>query len=166
MHNVMRVSNSDHSLHSCCRVITQRLCVHGRPVGIQLANQELKLFTEASFAAPEKTALAYSKLHLRNTNRFITAKPRSRSRIRDNSGVMYKDRTGSICYGQLENIFLFESNQDVQVFAKILYLPPARVQEGLCTDSVTDARLNDHIVTLNTPRYTKKFSNLLPYCCC
>lgn len=133
-------------------MIAQSLCVHGRPTCVQLSEQQLKLFSDASVAVPENSAaLAYSKLHLRNSNRFITAKPTSRSLLRDNSGVMYTDSTGSMCYGQLQNIILLESDQEVKACAVVLQFPPA--QQGLCKDSVTNARLNDHLVTLHTPRY-------------
>jgi len=99
------IPNHVYCLHRCCRVISEGLCVHGRPKCVQLTDGELKLFTEVSLAVPENSVvLTYAKLHLKNTSRFTTAKPASQSLLRDNSGVMYKDSTGSICYGQLQNV--------------------------------------------------------------
>jgi len=147
----MHSSSYLYCLHRCCRVISEGLCVHGRPKCVQLTDGEIKLFTEVSVVPENSVVLTYAKLHLKNTSRFITAKPTSRSLLRDNSGVMYKDCTGSICYGQLQNVLLFEGDRESHGFAIIQHLPPAL--QGLCKDSVTSAGLNGHLVTLSPPRF-------------
>ena len=75
---------------------------------------------------------------------------RDQSVLRDNSGLVYCISDGSNnCYGKLLKVIVFEGS-DCGVFAAIVSLHPSG--GIICSDSVTGARVDDHIVSLNWPR--------------
>ena len=117
-----------------------------------LLEEDMELFTAASLRIPaHNTVTVYYKIHLINFCRTIIAKRTSRRFLRDNSGIVYVDGTGAMCYGRLKKLLLFESDQQQHAFAVIQQFNPAF--QKLCKDSVTDARLDDHITTLRLAIY-------------
>lgn len=137
-------------------MITVKVCAHGTSHPTVLTEEDLELFTEASITVPtHDTVSMISRIYLKTHNRVITSKPASRGFLRDNSGIVYLNNAGTMCYGRLQKVLLFESAsyQSRHAFAVVTCFIPT-VQK-LCKDSVTDCRLDDHITTLRIPRCVK-----------
>ncbi len=115
-----------------------------------LTENEVDMIAASSFTAlpHDATVAIYHKLHLKKTGRVISSTASSRSFLRDNSGLAYHDSHGSCSYGKLFMIFVFEDDQGCAI---IIPLHPSG--ENLCKDSITGARIDDHIVSLHSPRY-------------
>lgn len=127
-------------------------CAHGNMLTIPLSEEELELFVEESVHLPESYSInQYKSLHLINKNRIIKTQLGSKAVLRDNSGVVYLATAGIISFGQLQKFVVFESNGIKKAYAVISCLEATT--EQLCKDSVTAAKLNDHIVSLKIPRY-------------
>ena len=65
---------------------------------------------------------------------------------------MYVNTGGTSNIGQLQKIIVFENNATRQAFVVVSCLENS--SEKLCNDSVTHAKLNDHILSLKIPRYS------------
>ena len=88
----------------------------------------------------------YKHLHLINKNKIIKTQLSSKAILRDNSGVVYLTTGGTISFRQLQKFVVFEINRIRKAFAVISCLEATT--EQLCKDSVTAAKLNNHIVLL------------------
>ena len=127
-------------------------CAHGNVLAVPLLEEELGMFIEESITLPESNSInQYKSLHLINKNRIIKTQLSSKAILRDNSGVVYLTTGGTIGFGQLQKFVVFEINRTRTAFAVISCLEATT--EQLCKDSVTAAKLNDHIVSLKIPRY-------------
>ena len=103
----------------------------------------------SSFTLPSQVVVYY-KLYLKDVGRVINSGSSSRSTLRDNSGLVYTNLHGSFCYGKLVRILL-SPNHDGDGYAVITPLHPC--DDGICHDSVTNAKIDDHIVSLHSSRY-------------
>lgn len=128
-------------------MVTTNFSVLGKPLHRQLTVDEIDMFNTAQVTLPDDSAATvYYKLQLNGTGRILRSTATSRSRLRDNSGLVYTTSDGN-CYGKFQIAILFDAHS----FAVITPLYPSG--EDLCKDSMTGARLNNHIVSLLSPRY-------------
>lgn len=98
------------------------------------------------------------KVHLLTSERTITAATQTKSCLRDDSGILYTNSAGVTCHRRLEKILLIESTE--QVFSYTIVSEYSPTDKGLCKDSITIARLNEHIIVLNIPRLESKLQLL------
>ena len=124
----------------------------GKPFCRQLTELEKSLFMNSSFTIPAHSSVSvYSQLYLKQSGRIITCKNKSKSTLRDNSGLLYTDLNGLKSYGHLLDIILFEDSDHCVGFVTAISLCHSGVT--ICKDSTTNARVDDHIVCLLIPRY-------------
>ena len=125
-------------VYRCCNLITQNVCAHGKPTPTVLTEEDLALFAKQCISIPSHhTVTVVSKIHLITPNRVITATPASRGFLRDNSGIVYVDNAGTICYGQLQKLLLFDSACNGQQHAFAAVVPFRPTLQKLCKDAVT-----------------------------
>ena len=130
-------------------MVSTTISVLGKPLHRQLTVDEMDMFNTAQVALPDNfTVTVYYKLQLNSTGRILGSTATSRSRLRDNSGLIYSTTSDGNGYGRFQMAILF----DGQSFAVIAPLYPSGAGV-LCKDSVTGARVNDRIVSLLPPRY-------------
>ena len=123
------------------------LCLHGKPQSYTLVQKDLDLFHTADIAVPQcRSVILYKKIHLVILNRIIKVFPRKRT-MRDNSGVVFKNSAGIYCYGRLQKVLCLDYMQKYAIVQK--FSPSTKI---LCEDSLTNAKLNDHIIAMNVPR--------------
>ena len=122
------------------------LCLHGKAQSYQLGKKDLDLFNTGDITVPQCSVTSYKKIHLVNLGRIIKVSSQ-RKTMRDNSGVIFMDNTGLPCYGRLQKVLYF--NDEKKCFAIIQTFSPGT--KRLCEDSLTNAKLNDHIIAMNVP---------------
>ena len=141
---------------SNCHIITPKLCAHGKPQPYKLLQEDLSLLQKSDISLPPETHSLVTMckgVHLLTSGRTITATAKTKSHLRDNSGIMYTDSAGDTRHGQLEKVLLIECAEKVFSYAVISEYTPT--SKGLCKDTTTNARINDHIIVLNIPRLDK-----------
>ena len=87
----------------------------------------------------------YNQLHLNQSGRNISCRNKSKSTLRDNTGIMYTDGKGQMSNGHLLDIIVFEES-DCGGFVTVSAL--RRSGDTVCRDSITKARVDDHLVSL------------------
>ena len=93
---------------------------------------------------PDKKAVVYHKIFLSDKGRLISACVRSSKR--DNSCLSYSNSRGTISYGLLKEVLLFQSN------AAAVITPLTNSPDTLCCDNTTHAAIDSHIVPCFKPR--------------
>lgn len=124
------------------------LCGLGKPLCRLLTERERDLFAASSITLPQSQVTVYNKLYLKKTGRVVCGEKGSRSILRDNSGVIYQATT-EYHYGKLLMAFVIEADDNL-CYAVVAPLP--RSGERICKDSMTDAKLDDHLISLVSPR--------------
>jgi len=117
--------------------------VTGKPYSTKLSDNEIMLLKD--YITDHNTIVFYPHLCLYN-NSTISALSKSKSTKRNNSCIKYRDSTGSFHRGLCDRIFEF----NLQHFCIIMRLIPISTQ--ICQDSVTHAKLENHLVVCNPPR--------------
>ena len=90
---------------------------------------------------------------------ILAACTRQQETLRNNSCLVYTTPSGSNSYGIMKKDIVCESGTTCQAFAVVVPLIPAGVT--LCSDTVTNAQLDSHLVTLHSPRQVYRFSMTL-----
>ena len=119
-----------------------------------LQQDDLHLFQQHKVALPQGLVTLYKKLHLLVSGRIIVIPSKTTMALRDNSGIIYINGDGQFCYGQLNKILFFDYEHQSKCYVVISELQ--RGPKKLCKDLVTNAGLNDHIVSLKKPRLELK----------
>ena len=114
-----------------------------------LSQREKSLLHKAGITIPATEVLLYPSLCL-PTNTVVVARSQSRTTKRDNSCLLYTDKELQHCWGLLEKIFAFSNSEVLGCYCLISILSPVCCQ--LCTDDVTHAELQDHLVACQPPR--------------
>lgn len=129
-------------------MIDSNFSVVGKPLCRQLTELEKTLFMSSSLTIPAHSSIAvYSQLFLRQSGRIIRS--RSKSTLRDNTGLVYSDSNGRNSYGHLLDVILFEDNDCCGGFVTAISL--CRSGVTICKDLTTNAKVDDHIVSLLSP---------------
>lgn len=132
-------------------MINNNISAVGKPLCRQLTELEKSLFMSSSFTIPAHSSVViYGQLYLKQSGRIISCKNKSKSTLRDNTGLVYSDSSGLKSYGQLLNIILLEDG-DCQGFVTAISL--CRSGVTICEDLTTNAGVDDHIICLLSPRY-------------
>ncbi len=129
------------------------MSVLGKPTCRQLTQMERNMLDTSPSTLPSQVVIYY-KVYLKDAGRIISSRSSSRSILRVNSGLMYSNSHGSFSYAKLVRIILFP---DCNGYAVIIPLHP--FVNGICKDSLTGAKINDHIVSLHPPRYSCQCTN-------
>lgn len=136
--------------YRCCKLVTDQICAHGKPCATILTDGDLALFAKASLSVPtNSTVTQYSKLHLVNFDRVITSKIAYRGFLRDNSGIVFL-QNGIIQFGRFHKLLLFEHDGPQLAYAIIQSFAPTN--EKLCSDSISNCQIDNHIISLHSPR--------------
>jgi hypothetical protein len=136
-------------MYRCSRVINSSITAVGKPLCRQLTEVEKSLFLTSSFTIPTHSYVAiYSQLYLKQCGRIINCRS-AKSTLRDNTGLVYSDSNGHKSYGHLLNIILFEQSDYDGEFVTVI--PLCQCGVTICTDSTTNAQVDDHIVCLLSP---------------
>ena len=127
--------------------------VAGKPYNGTLSQSENLLLdgnstcTSTQNSVSELHTIFYPSLCL-GSNAIIVAKSRARPTKRDNSCLIYVDKTNSLSCGILEKIFCFDNSSIY--YCLVLKLLPVSTQ--LCTDDITHANLASHFIACYPPR--------------
>ena len=133
---------------SHCNFISADICVHGKPCGTQLTQEHIAVFINEGFTIPADDAVVlYSKVHFRSTGRIAKSKRTFRTGLRNNSGIVFCDQAGRICYGELLLVVLFTCVNH----AYAIVLPYIPTGEMLSNDRITDCIIDQHIMKLHLP---------------
>ncbi len=148
---------TDHySLHSpivitlsSCRnmtVVAEGMLVLGKPYSAPLSASQQELFLKAGIIPPiTHPLLVYSKLLIRDSNRIISND--SKQTLRNNSCLKYQGSSGQDCFGLLRHVLVHEQ----EAFVVIVSLKPTGMK--LCSDDITHAQIDCHLVACFSPRY-------------
>ena len=131
---------------SCCP-IDSRYCIHGKSKSYKLSEEDVHLFYSSNETVPRLSVKLYKKIHLIIPNRIITITTKTK---RDNSGIIFM-KAGVLTYGRLEKILCFYENCTLKTHYVVIE-EFSQSSNQLCKDTVTDSKLNDHIVVLNNNR--------------
>ena len=128
------------------------LAIIGHPRRMNLQDEEAAAFANAGIDLPVHI-FVYRHLLLTKKDRLITSESCSKATKRNNSCVVYEStarRSGVTC-GILRKLVMLKDENETEVYYVLLHtLRPASFE--LCYDSVTDAKLGDHIVAFHPPR--------------
>jgi hypothetical protein len=116
-------------------------CAIGKPHSEELTTLEKEAFNQCGVVVPTRV-LVYNELAVK-TNRTVSARTRQQT-LRDNSGFVYS-HSGRNQYALLKKVVVCDGRE----YAVALTLSHATRQ--LCSDEVTNAKLNSHLTTLNPP---------------
>ena len=114
-----------------------------------IEEHEHQLLEEISLRCPDRL-FVYPHLSLSN-NRIICSKSCSRANKCNNSCVKFI-KNDVLQYGILQKLILLDPDQ--QCYGMIQQLRPA--PSSLCCDSITNAEINDHIISFYPPRLENK----------
>ena len=120
--------------------------VLGRSQSDMLSEDETKLCDECGITVFSPEILVYSGLIVSNST--ITSVTRSQTTKRSNSCVMIEG--AKYTRGLVEKVFSFKNADSSPYYCLVSLLRP--IKEQLCTDMVTNARLEDHFVACEPPR--------------
>jgi len=123
--------------------------VLGSPRAQQLPLHERELLNQVCGTLSTDVVLVYSKLLLTESNRILAACTRQQETLRNNSCLVYTTPSSSNGYGIMEKNLVCESGTTCQAFPVVVPLIPAGVT--LCSDTVTNAQLDSHLVALHLP---------------
>ena len=131
--------------------------VMGRSQCGLLSHTDKALLEKAKIHVPSNLeVLFYSSLHLSH-GIIITAHSKSKKTKRNNSGVMYAE--GDTCsYGIVEKMFVFKNSSSFSYCLITKLMPCSTLQ--LCTDDVTHANLQDHVIPCTPPRFVHVHVNI------
>ena len=60
---------------------------------------------------PAQSSVAvYNQFHMKQSGRNISCRNKSKSTLRDNTGIVYTDDKGQMSYGHLLNIIVFQES--------------------------------------------------------
>ena len=139
---------------SCCRshktFIAPTVALIGHPRCINLTLQEAATFTTAGIHLPYHI-FVYRHLLLTEKDQLISSHSCSRATKRNNSCVKYESAEGSnISFGILTKLVILRDSEGTEACYGLLQtLRPASFQ--LCHDSITGAKLGDHIKAFHPP---------------
>ena len=113
----------------------------GYPHNCVLSTTEKELFASSNICLHHEDFQTYPIIHL--SNRIIAAKSRSKAIRRNNSCIQYLN-CENYMYGIVEKIFVCENSCFIliQDLAKQNHVQ-------LCSDDVTDAKIDNHIIACN-----------------
>lgn len=136
--------------------------VFGKPQSGTLSRSETTLCEEANIDVPSDEVLYYSGLALSSST--VTVATRSLTSKRDNSCVRIVDHKGLVQWGLVQTIFSFKLSSSPTYYCLVQLLPT--VSQQICTDEISNARLEDHLVACKPPWYNNNYAqtaiNLLP----
>ena len=114
------------------------------------------MFANAGIHLPDHV-FVYRHLLLTKEDRLITSESCSRATKRNNSCVVYKSarRSGVTCGILKKLVMLMDSNETEVCYGLLQTLRPASFE--LCHDSITGAKLDDHIIAFHPPRLVVLF---------
>lgn len=140
-------------------VVSNTHLLVGHPKCTLLLPCELNCFHEAGITLlGEEQYVMYPKIYIVSRDRTVMSKFCSRSVKRNDSCIKYSD--AGIChYGIVKKIVLDATSEQCYVF--IYHLHPATVQ--LCCDTITNAKLNDHVSSFQPPRYSIAMYNIIDF---
>lgn len=95
----------------------------------------------------QATVFEYPKVFLYRTSVIVNSRSRSRETKRNNSCVFYNEND-TVFYGLVEKIFSVANSGEVYCIVSTLAKDST---QSLCTDSVTNAQLNSHLVSCAAP---------------
>ena len=131
--------------------VAPTVAVIGHPRRVNLTHEEAVAFTAAGVHIPDHL-FVYRHLLLVESDRLITSESCSRATKRNNSCVKYESGEGlNSCFGILKKLVMVKDcNRTETCYALLQTLRRASFQ--LCHDSITNAKLNDHIIAFHPPR--------------
>lgn len=130
---------------SCERVLTT--CAVGKPTSEKITGSESELFYSSGIMLSSNSkVLVYRKMTIQRTRRTVAAKS-SRQTLRDDSCFMYICDKGTNQFGLLKKVVVCD---DGAMFAVAMSLTCSG--RKLCTDRVTNAQLDSHVIIFNPPR--------------
>ena len=147
----------NHIPHSFLCTYRENYTASGKPYSGILSGKELELCDMSGIIPPSAEVLYYPQLLL--PHHTITSATRARTTKRSNSCVMLNNLHQQVCWGVLvECIFSFKNNNKPAYYCLVtlLFLSP----NPICTDTITNAKLQDHLLTCMPPRYASVLSFL------
>ena len=134
--------------------ITESISVFGIPKVSKLMSFEYSLFEKANISIPSD---ASDILLWPSSNKsIIVPQYRCRSSKRNNSCVKYVDSGKVVYWGILEKLISFK--HDSHFYCIMSKLIP--MEHQICTDDVTNAKIHEHLVVCQPPRYVLKSMSL------
>ena len=126
-----------------------KISVIGVPQISSLTTSESSLFENANILIPSNASeiFLWPSLSL-SKKTIIVPQYRSRSTKRNNSCVKYIDSRKAVHWGILEKLISFK--YDSHYYCLVSKLTPLDTQ--ICTDTVTNAKLSDHLIVCQPPR--------------
>lgn len=125
--------------------IREDYSVFGASQSDLLSENEKRLCDKAGITMASSEVLVYSGMTVSNST--ITSAIRSQSTKRDNSCVMIDG--GECAWGLIQKVFSFKSDDSPSYYCLVTLLPLA--SEQVCKDTLTNARLEDHLVVCDPP---------------
>lgn len=124
--------------------VSSTCAIIGQPRSMALSTAERAAFESINICIPDHI-MTYPHLLLTEKDRLITSLSSSKAVKRNNSCVMYRSSETNQ-FGVLVKLCLVDSTY----FALLRTLHQADLH--LCQDSVTDAKLNQHVIAFHPPR--------------
>ena len=121
----------------------------GSPQPSTLTPFESSLFEKANILIPPNASEIFLWPSMSLSNNIIVPQYRSRSTKRNNSCINYVDTTKAVHWGMLEKLISFKD--DTHYYCLVSKLIPLDTQ--ICTDDVTNAKLHNHLIVCQPPRY-------------
>ncbi len=118
-------------------------CVEGNPVCFPISRQETLLFQSSGIETTEEsTVFEYPKVFLYKSICFVNSISRSKEKKRNNSCIRYNQNDG-VFYGLVEKIFSVANSGEAYCIVSRLSRDST---QPLCTDTITNAKLNSHLL--------------------
>lgn len=97
----------------------------------------------------QNPVLVYPHVRVKDKDRVISSQSTSRAVKRNNSGVMYTV-DNCVYYGILQKVILAKQCDGSQYYYALV-LRLHQVMYFLCCDTVTNSKLNEHIIAFHPP---------------
>lgn len=123
--------------------------VSGAPYSGLLSQKEFEMCNNMGFTTPSSEVLFYPQLTLPSS--IVTAATSARTTKRNNSCIIFCNEQREVCLGLVETIFSFmHTTGQPDYYCLVSLLVPSPTQA--CMDTITNTRLNDHLIAC-IPRY-------------
>lgn len=141
--------------HICrqSQIISDNFSAHGSTYPFVISSEEQAMFFEAHITYTpdeEQQAMVYNQIQLKKKRRII--KSYTPSSHRDNSGIVYKDEKGNICFGRFEKLILLDNDESTEQHPRgiifLTHFPRSDHKFHTSTSVFKEICLDEHIVSL------------------